>query len=40
MGPVGGDTLLLHHEGHVVKGAAVEEVVMDIGCKGGLEKPG
>jgi hypothetical protein len=33
---MGGDTLLLHREAYVVKGAGLEKAVLDIGCKGGL----
>jgi hypothetical protein len=37
MGPVGVHTLLLHHKAHVVKGAGLQKVALDIGRKGGLK---
>jgi hypothetical protein len=37
MGPVGEDTLLLHHKANVIKGAGIQKVPLDIRYKGGLE---
>jgi hypothetical protein len=36
MGPLTVDTLLLHHEAYVVKGAGLEKVALDVGYKRGL----
>jgi hypothetical protein len=37
MGPVGEDTLLLHHKANVMKGAGVQKVSLDVRYKGRLE---